>query len=309
MNMDIAKLSGLSLDENELRLATQRLCMFGASGSGEYVRELQEFITLHAMALLDPGFRPIQLIYSKVRELVNFPWEFDDISLALSRLSEKGEIDFRGALASPESEYRMQVQTISRLRTQVKEQDHFEKKILEQWGNELTQRYPELSKQDIDQIVVDLKSYILRILGQHAIESLSLYYGDGQEITALVDIFSTETVNDILPECEERLNQIRLLELPRFFKEASLPRKQYIAGKMNSVFILHLLQLDPTCAYLAKSQIPGGYLYLDTNFIYRLVGLQGELLCNAAKHLRDISQTLGYRMVVTPRTITEYKKS
>jgi len=82
--MDVVKLSGLRLNEEELQKATERLCIFGASGSGEYVRELQEFLSLHSLALLDPGFRSFYLIYAKVKELIDFPLEFDDILQALS---------------------------------------------------------------------------------------------------------------------------------------------------------------------------------------------------------------------------------
>lgn len=307
--MDVVKLSGLRLNEEELQKATERLCIFGASGSGEYVRELQEFLSLHSLALLDPGFRSFYLIYAKVKELIDFPLEFDDILQALSRLTLKGEIECRGALGNPESEYRMQVQKISQLRNQVKEQDKFEKTVIDQWREELNQKYTSLTENDLDNLVEDLKSYTLRILGQHAVESLSLYYGDEQDILNLVDKFADENLSDILPEREIYLTDIRNIELPMFFKVAPIERKQYIASKMNSVFILHLLQLDPACASLAKAQIPGGKLYLDTNFIYRLVGLQGPALYEAAKRLKELSSGLGYEMVVTPRTIDEYKTS
>jgi len=98
-----------------------------------------------------------------------------------------------------------------------------------------------------------------------------------------------------------------MLELPRFFYEASIDRKIYIGKKLNQMFMLHMMQLDPKCARLAKQTITGGKLFLDTNFIIRLLGIDGPELQDASKRLVKLSQGLGYTTVVTPKTIEEYR--
>jgi len=306
--MDVNRVPGLNLSKAEYDEALGKLCLFGASGSGEYIEELMDFLSLQSLALLDPAFHSVREIFAKTKIIVNFPFEIDEVIESLERLSEKGKIHYGGGMAD-DAQYRMEVALISQLRTQVKEQEKFEKQVLGNWQQDVSQRHSDLSHQDLKDLTGDLSIYTLRVLSQHAVESVSLYYGDNQDIWDLIGNLADESMKDILPERSDKIEEIRAREFPLFFRNAPAERKKYLIGKMNSVFILYLLQLDPTCAALAKKQIPGGTLYLDTNFVYRLVGLQGESLKASTRRLQELSNALGYKMVVTPRTIEEYKIS
>jgi tetratricopeptide (TPR) repeat protein len=116
-------------------------------------------------------------------------------------------------------------------------------------------------------------------------------------------------LSDILPNRSEKLENIRRYELPRFFLDATDERKLFISQKLNSVFMLHILQLDPNAAKQLQTMISGGIIFLDTNFLYRLFGLDGDELREASLRLKELSEGLGYRMVVSPRTVEEYNWS
>lgn len=67
-----------------------------------------------------------------------------------------------------------------------------------------------------------------------------------------------------------------------------------------------MIQLDPKCSELVSSEIQGGFLYLDTNFLFRLFGLQSPEMFFASKELIRISKELKYKLLITPNTREEY---
>jgi hypothetical protein len=144
------------------------------------------------------------------------------------------------------------------------------------------------------------------LLSQHSAETVGLYYGGETELETLIERLQEQDISKIWERRDSRFHVIRQKEVIIFFREATDKRKQYIASLMHSLFILHLTQLDPTCAAIIRSKIPGGVIYLDTNFIFRLVGLQGPDLFLASRRLVEISQELGYRLVFSPKTKAEY---
>jgi len=67
-----------------------------------------------------------------------------------------------------------------------------------------------------------------------------------------------------------------------------------------------MIQLDPHCSALIRAEIIGGTLYIDTNFIFRLLGLHSPEMFFASRALVDLSHKLNYTLVYTPATRDEY---
>jgi hypothetical protein len=201
------------------------------------------------------------------------------------------------------------VETISVLKAELRDQQVFEKQVLQAWVDDVRVRQPELTNEEADALIVDLQRFATRLYSLHSIESLALYYGEDEKIVSLIEQVDAESLRDLLPERPLALHEIRMFELPRFFRNMPMERKRYIAKQLNPTFLLHMLQLDPTCAKLVSSQIRGGTLFLDTNFLYRLFGFHGAELQHAATRLLDLSRGLGYQPVISPRTQEEYQRS
>jgi len=308
--MNIAKLTGLPAHSHEeLREITRRMCYFGARGSFEYISDLVEFLCLNALAKLDPGAHHATVIYDRLCELVGFRFEYEQILAALHRLESKKSIYCADEQSDATIRFGLDVAKISELTKAYKEQVSFEAQVLQAWQEEVQARHPGLSDEEVHLLQEDLEAFSLRLYSMHSIESVSLFFGEDENVAKLLSRMDNEGIRAILPARDSRLHAIRMYELPRFFQNASMERKKYIAQQLNQTFLLHMMQLDPTCAHLLAKEIEvtGGTLFLDTNFVIRLLGIDGPDLGQAAKRLLELSQGLGYRAVVSPRTLEEYR--
>lgn len=310
--MTVATLNSLTLavDQQEsLREAARKLCYFAAEGSQSYVNDLLEHLVKHGLADLPPGARRPQEILERIATFARIRLEYEQVLSALGRLVEKKVVILVDGDAGTNARFALPVETISGLKEELREQRSFEQQVLQAWLHDVRLRHPGLTNDDADALVADLTRFATRLYSLHSMESLALYYGEDEKIATLIEQVDSESLRDILPERSPALHEIRMFELPRFFRDMPLDRKRYIAKQLNPTFLLHMLQLDPSCAKLVSSQIQGGTLFLDTNFLYRLFGFHGAELQHAATRLLDLSRGLGYRPAVSPRTVQEYQRS
>lgn len=306
--MDVKDLTGLSAKSSgDLREITRALCYFAARGSDTYVCELIEFLALSALSKLPPGAHHVQEILGKLVDLIAFKFEYEQILAALRRLEDKKGVYVVDGFSDDAARFGLDAMQISELTQKYKEQVSFEQSIMRVWHEELRQRHASLTDEELGALEDDLDIFALRLYSLHSVESASLYFGEDSKVFDLLRQLDEQSIRDILPERDEKLHGIRMHELPRFFLNAPVERKKYIAQQLNQIFILQMLQLDPTCARLASQEIKGGTLFLDTNFVIRLVGADGPELQDASERLLCLSQGLGYRTVVSPRTLEEYR--
>lgn len=310
--MTIEALSTLTIavnQQDDLREATRKLCYFAAEGSQSYVNDLLEHLVKHGLADLPPGARRPEEIRERIAAFAKIRLEYEQVLSALGRLAAKKVVILIDGDAATNARFVLPVDTISALKGELREQRTFEQKVLQAWIHDVRLRHPALTNEDADALIADLTRFATRLYSLHSIESLALYYGEDEKIATLIEQVDVESLRDLLPERPRQLHEIRMFELPRFFRDMPLDRKRYIAKQLNPTFLLHMLQLDPSCARLVSSQIKGGTLFLDTNFLYRLFGFHGAELQHASIRLLDLSRGLGYQPVISSRTVEEYQRS
>lgn len=305
--MDVKELTGLAgISQEELKEVTRRLCYFAARGAQSYVSELIEFLVLHSLAKLPPGAHHTREVYGSLCNVIGFQFEYEQVLSALRRLEDKAAVYVVDNHSDDTARFGLEVGRISELAEKHRHQIDFENRIMQVWRDELKIRYPDLSEPEQDALQEDLEAFSLRLYSLHSIESVALYFGEDENVASLLSQMDDDTIRDILPPRDPKLHVIRMYELPRFFKDAHVERKVYIGQQLNQIFLLHMMQLDAKCARLASQAITGGTLYLDTNYIIRLLGIDGPELQSAAQRLLDLSRGLGYRSVVSPMTVEEY---
>jgi hypothetical protein len=295
--------------QDDLREAARKLCYFAAEGSQSYVNDLIEHLVKHGLADLPPGARRPQEIHERIRTFARVQLEYEQVLNALGRLVEKKVVSLIDGETGANARFVLPVATISALKAELREQRTFEQQVLQAWLQDVRLRHPRLTNEEADALVADLTRFATRLYSLHSLESLALYYGEDEKIAALIEQMDAESLRDLLPERPQTLHEIRLFELPRFFRDMPLDRKHYIAKQLNPTFLLHMLQLDPSCARLVSSQIQGGTIFLDTNFLYRLFGFHGAELQHASARLLELSRGLGYQPVISPQTVDEYRRS
>lgn len=308
VDSNLEKITGLHLAEEELSEALKRLCFFAPTGSGAYVRELHEFIALQAFSMLPPKELSAREVYRKAIETIGNRFEFEEVLGAISRLVIKGSVHCTTERhVEPEARFRLTQESRTKVLDQVNAEKQLEREVLSNWKSSINRKYPSLKSEQLDQLTSDLKIFSYRLLSQHSVETLQLYYGDDEALTTLLKNLENQNLSDIWENAASDYVAIRIQEVTGFFREADEKRKQYIASLMHSIFLLQLTQLDPMCARIVSGTLSGATVYLDTNFVFRLVGLQGPDLYLASKKLAEISQKLGFRLAISPQTISEYQ--
>jgi len=290
--------------DEQIKEAIRRLCHFiPPEGKENTTALLHEFLIKHAIAELGTEPHSLLDIKGSLRRLFNLDFEKEEIEGAIERLKKKKTV-----ISPLQDVYSLDIKVYSELEKSLKDSKDFEQKIIEEWLEEIERKYFGLSKDDLKLLERDLRIYLTKIFLRHGAECVALIYAGKKE----AESFVTELKDDIftfLPPRPSKLHKIRIIELPNFFKNASNERKRYIAQLLDSTFIIHMLHIDKNCSALIQRQFKDYKLYLDTNFIYRLLGLQGPTLQRAAKRAVKIAQELGFVLIVSTRTIQEWDES
>jgi hypothetical protein len=300
---------GLNMSVEQTSRAVLRLCHFAPMGSGSFARDLLEFIVEIALSTQGQGRYTTSQIRAFVHDLLPLEFEYEEILEAVRRLVMQNRL-FATAEAIVDSDTRFGLEARRRveLENQVRHSEAIHRKNVDKWLRALEEKYPYLTSSDLDCLRADLLAYLVNLISFHGAECVDLIYEDSEAVSELLGSNGTQLFT-ILPARPSHLEQVRQIELPEFFRDASADRKAYIGSLLDSAFLLHMLQLDPECSAIVRAQLAGGTIYLDTNLVYRLLGLQGPELFLAAKRLVEISHELGYELVVSPLTIDEFKES
>ena len=288
----------------QMEEAIRRLCHFVPPSEGENLSlALHECLVKHAMANLGTEPHTVSDIKDSLYLLFNLNFEDEETKGAIERLMKTGSV------VSPSQDvYVLSIDEYSELEKSLKESEEFEQKTIGEWIENISRKYPDLSQDDVKVLGEDLTIYLTEIFARHGAECVALVYAGQEEAESFIakledDIFAS------LPTRSPRLHKIRIIELPVFFKNAPTERKRYIAQLLDSTFIIHMLHIDKNCSALIRKQFKDYRLYLDTNFIYRLLGLDGPILQKATETAVRIAQDLGFVLIVSTRTVEEWQTS
>jgi IS5 family transposase len=108
---------------------------------------------------------------------------------------------------------------------------------------------------------------------------------------------------------DEQNRERREWAITLFMREATAAQKDFLAVNLNTAYFVAALTIDPTGARMVQKLIAGQRVYFDTNFIYRLLGVQGPRYVKAAETILKATQEAGYECAVTPWTVNEYRES
>lgn len=307
--MELRQLTGLEVSDENLRETIQRLSYFSAPGAQDYREALFGHLAINALAKFDPGGKTPGEIRNKITELTGLNLDLEYVRATLCTLVQSNDDVYctENDPNHPMARFGLEAKAISDVNSKFKDQVNFEEVVLSDWIEEVRETHAEITDSELDSLVEDLNAFSYRIYAQHSAESAALLAHNRQEVTDSLNRFDDMSLDEILPERSEKLEAIRSVELPNFFRNGSVERKRYIAQQMNQFFILYMMQLDPTGAALLAEHIEGGHIYLDTNVLFNLFGLNGRELQEATRRLIELSRGLNYRPLVTIRTVEEYR--
>lgn len=267
---------------------------------------IHQHIVREGMVLKGSGKFSLKQIQSSIKQKLQLQFELLEIEYAINALIEKGEV-----IQPEEGKYQLTEKTYQDWTEKNDERKKIRTRILNEWIEEIS-RIHSLSDEEVSYLILDLETYTAKLLETHGAECTALLYpgkNHGQ-----VSQFLKKVSREVLPclptkNRSGRLIRIRSVELPRFYEESPRQRKMYIAELLDSAFIYHILHLDPKCSEIVREQLQEITLYLDTNVLYRLFGLESSDLQEAIRGVLEICKKMEMKVLVAEVTIDEYKKS
>ena len=183
-----------------------------------------------------------------------------------------------------------------------------EEEALADWRASIEASRPDLTDDDFAFLREDLGAWLNRVIVRHGVEAAYLLYPEEERADALFKEIEDEGTH-FLPARSTRILDMRDDALQRFIRDATHPQRRFLANRMNTAFYLTVLTLDPDAKALAQQSVQGRRIYLDTNFLFAVLGKSNLAEINSAHRLLDLTSSLGIELAVTRWTIDEVRKS
>lgn len=300
----IENFDGLSLSQRHLLLSfPDPELQFEGAAVVDHMVEGAIHAVLHEKGI--GGIVLVTELQGKVLALTGLRYETVELIAAAERLATAKHLRF----CDPKHlSFVFSADRYDELDRKLQQQIQRDTSVRETWENEVRQRH-DLTGGQLDRLWKGLEQLTTAILSTHAAETAAfLYQGyDSERIgfsAALAARYPSvdELVTDDLKSVAEE-------EFPHFFDIEASDRRNFLLDRLQGVFVFHLLNIDPQASELVRSNVSEKILYLDTNFLYRLLGIQGPALAHGPATTALVSEQLNCRLVVTQETVDEFVRS
>lgn len=240
------------------------------------------------------------------QEFINATWKIEiedhELQAARKELERLGRVDKK----TPDlalTEVRM-----AELDEQRRRWEQAELTAMEQWEIAVRQEYGFLENESVAELKSQLRPWLERVIAAHGAEASLLLY-PGHERREALNRAIGETDLSFLPDCGPKVNEVRAGAFWLLVREPTAAQREFLGRLLNTGFYLTVLSIDPKAHHLVKKEAKKTTLYLDTNFLYALLGVGGSTEGISAKRLMELCGDLGFSLRVTPWTVDELRTS
>jgi hypothetical protein len=199
--------------------------------------------------------------------------------------------------------------TVAELEATASENEQVELQALADWELTVRSHQPEMTDDEFKLLREDLRAWLGQVIARHGVESALILYPENPRAQRLFEAIESLGLS-FLPQRSGRVGEVRDWALQVFVRQPSPAQRSYLAGLLNTSFYMTVLTLDADASRLVQQQVAGHRVYLDTNFIYALLGLgvpASETL--SATRLLELTKSFGYQLAVTQWTVDELRTS
>jgi hypothetical protein len=269
---------------------------------GASAREAVEDLVLASLAEAGGTFDSVEACRDAVRTL--FSLDLDDIEVgrALAALTRERRVTRDGYGFELALGERRQLEKVA------EESQKTAATALAEWREFLTESWPSLTSEDLDGLEADLQTFLEAVVRRHGAEAALLLYPEEPAAQSLYESLELEGL-DPLSQGRQGLERVREMAVAQIIRKPTDTQKAYLARILNTGYFLTVLSIDPQGAQLVQTLTSGQQVYLDTNFVYRFLGLQGPRYIRPAEVILRLTQVAGYECAVTPWTLDELRHS
>jgi hypothetical protein len=292
-------LKGSQFDQAVYRLSQYR--PFNEEGR-DVNAAIHDLVTAAAVVEGD-GFSSLQACGDAIETLWHLEVEIDELRSVVDEMVANGEAVRDGARIALSKE------TIAGQIKVAEESEAVEAEAFGDWRLRILQEVPDLADAEWKALCSDLRAWLGVVISRHGVESALILYPENPRAKEVFDSIEDLGLN-FLPSRTGRVRDMRDWAFQQFVRSPTPAQRTYLASLLNTAFYMTVLTLDPSASNLVQEQISGQRIYLDTNFIYALLGLgvTAQETLSAAR-LIELTHGLGYQLAVTQWTIDELRTS
>ena len=228
--------------------------------------------------------------------------EIEELKPIIDGLVDSGQAEKRG------KGIRLSPDVVTTLEGRALEWQDTEVRAMQDWELEVLRSQPDLSTEELEELRADLREWLHLVIGRHGVDAALMLYPEDERARRFFDDVEAHGF-DSLPKRSERFMALREQVLPRFIRAPSAEQRRFLASLLNISFYMTVLTIDPTAKKLVAEQLTGHRMYLDTNFLYAVLGGAPPEEVYSARRLVQMSRDLGIEFAVTPWTMDELRTS
>lgn len=267
---------------------------------GRDAREAQEDLLLAALAEAGGTLESVRACCETIAVLFSLHLDEVEVGAALNGLVKGKRVQRENG------EFKLSPVEQGRLEAAARESLDIATTALDEWISSIKDNFPGLSEEEEECLREDLGVYLRTVVQRHGAEAALVLYPSEPEAQALHD--DLETLGfDFLERRNSRLHGVRQWALSQFMRHPTDVQRAFIGQILSTGYFWTVLSIDPDGANLVQEITAGQRVYLDTNFLFRLLGIQGPRFIRPGEILLQRTQEAGYETVVTPWTLDELR--
>jgi hypothetical protein len=213
-----------------------------------------------------------------------------------------------GAVRKDGQRYLLADERLTEMEARASDWEAVEARAFREWELKVGELRPGLPDSDVALLRVDLRDWLHLIITRHGADAAMMLYPEDQRSRKFFDDVAKRGFES-LPRRSVGLAELRERALPLFIREPTPDQRRFLASLLNVSFYMTVLTIDPTAKKLVVEKMEGARLYLDTNFLYAVLGAATPEEVYSARRLLQMSRDLGCEIAATPWTMNELRTS
>jgi hypothetical protein len=228
--------------------------------------------------------------------------EIEELLPILGALVEEGSARKEG------QRYRLAERPLGEMEARAIDWEEIEGRAFREWELRVGELRPGIPDAEVGLLRSDLRDWLHLIIARHGADAALMLYPEDERSRKFLDTVAKRGF-DALPRRAKALAELRERALPLFIREPTPDQRRFLASLLNVSFYMTVLTIDPTAKKLVVEKLEGARLYLDTNFLYAVLGAATPEEVYSARRLIQMSRDLGCEIAVTPWTMNELRTS
>jgi hypothetical protein len=267
--------------------------------------DLHKHLVLQAFSSLPEEWNTVEKIQLQLETLFDLKFESAEILDAIISLVKAGKVERH---RSDDSSYKIHFIEKIKINDAADSKKDLKLRALQEWFNQTEKELDvKLTQEQTGYLMEDIEIFVGLLAAEGGAQAIKTAFGNSPT--------SPDPLSEIKhkPRWKKRSDEYDKLRndaIQIFLKKSTEIRQKYVFELIESAFFLSLLHIDTSLSDLAKTALQNKILFLDSNIIYRLLGLQTESLQGMTERVIETSaKQFGCTLFVSQLSINELTTS